>query len=65
MVLGLKVKIMEKDLKINQGFPKQPEWFEDARGFKNIENGLKKIGFSDSETQGILGNNWYNFYKSI
>jgi microsomal dipeptidase-like Zn-dependent dipeptidase len=47
------------------GFPKQPGWFEDARGFKNIESGLKKIGFSDSETQGILGNNWYNFYKSI
>ena len=47
------------------GFPKQPDWFEDARGFKNIENGLKKIGFSDTETQGILGNNWYNFYKSI
>ena len=47
------------------GFPKQPQWFEDARGFVNIENGLKKIGFSDSETQGILGNNWYNFYKSI
>jgi len=47
------------------GFPKQPKWFEDARGFKNIEIGLKKIGFSDSETQGIIGNNWYNFYKSI
>ena len=47
------------------GFPKQPEWFKDARGFINIETGLKKIGFSDSETQGILGNNWYNFYKSI
>jgi microsomal dipeptidase-like Zn-dependent dipeptidase len=47
------------------GFPKQPEWFEDARGFVNIEKGLKKIGFSDSETHGILGNNWYNFYKSI
>jgi microsomal dipeptidase-like Zn-dependent dipeptidase len=47
------------------GFPKQPDWFEDARGFKNIETGLKKIGFSDSETHGILGNNWYNFYKSI
>ena len=31
----------------------------------DIESGLKKIGFSDSETQGILGNNWYNFYKSI
>ena len=47
------------------GFPKQPVWFEDARGFENIENGLIKIGFSKSETQGILGNNWYNFYKSI
>ena len=36
------------------GFPKQPEWFKDARGFENIENGLKKIGFSDTETHGIL-----------
>ena len=47
------------------GFPKQPKWFLDARGFANIENGLKKVGFSDTETHGILGNNWYNFYKSI
>jgi len=47
------------------GFPKQPDWFLDARGFSNIEKGLKKVGFSDSETHGILGNNWYNFYKSI
>ena len=47
------------------GFPKQPDWFLDARGFSNIEKGLKKTGFSDTETHGILGNNWYNFYKSI
>ncbi len=47
------------------GFPKQPDWFLDARGFSNIEKGLKKAGFSDSETHGILGNNWYNFYKTI
>ncbi len=47
------------------GFPKQPDWFLDARGFTNIEKGLKKVGFSDTETHGILGNNWYNFYKSI
>ena len=47
------------------GFPKQPDWFLDARGFSNIEKGLKKVGFSDNETHGILGNNWYNFYKSI
>ena len=47
------------------GFPKQPNWFEDARGFKSLETGLKKVGFSDTETNGILGNNWYNFYKTI
>ena len=47
------------------GFPIQPKWFEDARGFKNLETGLKKVGFSETETNGILGNNWYNFYKTI
>ena len=26
---------------------------------------LKKVGFSETETNGILGNNWYNFYKDI
>ena len=47
------------------GFPKQPGWFEDARGFFNIEKGLRKVGFSEEETNGILGNNWYNFYRNI
>ena len=47
------------------GFPKQPGWFKDARGFKNLEIGLKKIGFNSDETNGILGNNWFNFYKNI
>lgn len=47
------------------GFPKQPVWFEDARGFKNLESGLKKTGFNQGEVEGILGNNWYNFYKNI
>ncbi len=47
------------------GFPLQPSWFEDARGFDNLEEGLKKAGFSQLETDGILGNNWYNFYKNI
>ncbi len=47
------------------GFPKQPDWFEDARGFKNLEIGLKNVGFSEDETNGILGNNWFNFYKNI
>ena len=47
------------------GFPKQPFWFEDARGFKNLESGLKKTGFNQEEVEGILGNNWFNFYKNI
>ena len=51
--------------KSKSGFPKQPEWFKDARGFDNIEEGLKKIGFAEIEIDGILGNNWYNFYKTI
>ena len=47
------------------GFPKQPKWFIDARGFKNLELGLKKVGFNDDDVNGILGNNWYDFYKGI
>ena len=49
----------------NASFPKQPSWFEDARGFKNLEQGLKKVGFKDTEVNDILGNNWYNFYRGI
>ena len=49
--------------KDNAAFPEQPDWFKDARGFNNIEDGLKKIGFNDIEINGILGNNWYNFYR--
>ena len=60
-----KTKNYGEGSKNKPGFPKQPDWFEDARGFSNIEKGLKKIGFSNDETHGILGNNWYNFYKSI
>ena len=49
----------------NPNFPKQPKWFEDARGFKNLEQGLKKVGFQETEVNDILGNNWYNFYRGI
>ena len=49
----------------NPNFPKQPNWFEDARGFKNLENGLKKVGFQEAEVNDILGNNWYNFYRGM
>jgi len=51
--------------KEKSGFPSQPDWFLDARGFNNLENGLKKIGFNHEEVNDILGNNWYKFYKDI
>ncbi len=49
----------------DSGFPPQPSWFEDARGFNNLEKGLKEVGFSEEETHDILGNNWYNFYRKF
>ena len=60
-----KTKNYGEGTKKKEGFPNQPEWFLDARGFKNLEIGLKKIGFNQEETNGILGNNWFNFYKGI
>ena len=60
-----KAKNYGEGSKNKPGFPKQPIWFEDARGFKNLESGLKKTGFNQEEVEGILGNNWYNFYKNI
>ena len=65
MELGRRQKIMERDQKNKPGFPEQPKWFEDARGFKNLEIGLKEIGFKDQEIDDILGNNWFRFYKEI
>ena len=60
-----KTKNFGEGSKNKPGFPNQPDWFLDARGFKNLESGLKKIGFNDEEVNGILGNNWYNFYKGL
>ena len=60
-----KTKNYGEGSKNKPGFPKQPDWFLDARGFNNLEIGLNKIGFNEDETNGILGNNWYNFYKGI
>ena len=60
-----KTKNFGEGSKKKPGFPKQPDWFIDARGFKNLEEGLSQIGFSKTEVEGILGNNWFNFYKGI
>ena len=60
-----KTKNYGEGSKDKPSFPKQPDWFLDARGFKNLESGLKKVGFNTDEVNGILGNNWYNFYKGV
>ena len=48
----------------NAGFPEQPDWFMDNSNFPNLERGLLKTGFSQTEIDGILGNNWYEFFKT-
>lgn len=44
------------------GFPDQPEWFADNRGLRGLATGLRKTGFSETETNRILGGNWLNFF---
>jgi len=60
-----KTKNFGEGTKNKPGFPKQPSWFKDARGFSNLKEGLLKAGFNENEVNGILGNNWFNFYKEI
>ena len=60
-----KAKNFGEGTKKNSGFPKQPDWFIDARGFLNLEIGLSKVGFGKNEISGILGDNWFNFYKRM
>lgn len=46
----------------DSGFPPMPEWFKDNRDFDNIQQGLQDVGFSQTETAGIMGENWLRFY---
>ena len=44
------------------GFPRQPDWFQDNRDFGNIRQGLAATGLSETEIDGIMGENWLAFY---
>lgn len=44
------------------GFPPQPDWFRSNLDFGNIEEGLRKVGFSEAEVAGIMGDNWKRFF---
>lgn len=46
------------------GFPPMPNWFEDNRNFGNIATGLAATGMSQSEIDGIMGDNWLRFYDT-
>ena len=48
----------------NAGFPPMPHWFEDNRHFGNIASGLVATGMSQSEIDGIMGDNWFRFYDT-
>jgi microsomal dipeptidase-like Zn-dependent dipeptidase len=44
------------------GFPPQPSWFASNRDHRNIAEGLKTVGFADSEIAKIMGGNWLRFF---
>ena len=46
-----------------EGFPEQPEWFRDNRGFSKILDGLGRVGFSEEEVRRIAGLNWLSFIE--
>mgnify|MGYP001260909433 FL=1 len=45
------------------GFPDQPDWFADSRGFHHLQAGLSAVGFSDTEVGLVLGDNWHRFFR--
>ncbi len=47
----------------NPGFPPMPDWFKDNRDFGNIAAGLRAAGMDEAEVAGIMGGNWYRFYR--
>ncbi|MEM6665916.1 MAG: membrane dipeptidase [Pseudomonadota bacterium] len=47
----------------NPGFPDMPEWFRDNSDFGKIEDGLRRFGMNEDEVAGIMGRNWYRFFR--
>lgn len=44
-------------------FPRQPEWFQSNRDFANVAAGLAKVGFSSTDVDAIMGENWLRFFE--
>jgi membrane dipeptidase len=40
-----------------------PDWFTDNRDFGNIRAGLLNAGLGAGDVDGIMGDNWFRFYR--
>ena len=45
------------------GWPAQPEWFGNSTHYQNIANGLKEQGFSNTDIEKVMGQNWLSFFE--
>jgi microsomal dipeptidase-like Zn-dependent dipeptidase len=45
------------------GFPPMPKFYKGNLDFSRLGDGLRAIGFSQAETDGIMGENWLRFYE--
>lgn len=48
----------------NSDWPRQPDWFSSSRDFSNIADGLRNVGFDESDTAKIMGENWFSFFDA-
>lgn len=46
------------------GFPPMPDWFRDNRDFGQIRAGLRRVGMSAAEVDGVMGANWLRFFTN-
>ncbi len=46
-------------------FPDWPAWFSGPADFANLKVGLDKAGFSPTERDAILGNNWLRLFSEV
>ena len=43
-------------------FPEPTSWFSSNRDFPGIAQGLRDVGFSEQDVDGIMGGNWLRFF---
>jgi len=46
-------------------FPEWPDWFREPADFANLRVGLDQAGFSPTERDAILGDNWLRLFREV